>query len=714
MDQLDGLVQVLLGLTLGLQLSEDGLLDELDLLLSDLLQLLELLDLTLLSLEELLTLLLAHLDLANLLLTLLDQHLQFGHDWCLHWHVLDQVVDLRVQGLLQLHLDLVHLVHLLLWHGWHLGKLLFQLLGSLEGGLGGDLLVLWGNGHDLLDQLDLLLNDLLQQLELLLLGSLDLDLSDLALDWGNLLLQLLDQGLDLEGSLLEDGLLTGHLSLSLLLTLLDNGDLLLQLQLHLLDLLLLLGVQLQLSLGWLVLSGGELFLLGHDLCLQLHDGGLHMSDRHLLGSLGDHGWHGWHGWQLLLLSLELELELLLLLLDHGVELLLQFNLHVEHLLLHLDVLILDMSLDLLHLLDQEGDQVLLLTNLSLEFDGVQGGQVLLGKELLKGEGGYLLSLEELLDQSEELLLQSQLQLLHLLLAQDGLSDLLLLLLLGDSLDWGGGQWVLLSQLLLGLHDLDQLLLLGQQSLLLLLTTDLGNGKVLDVEVSGDLHLLLLGLDDLLGNLVQLSDGQLSLAVQESLGDLGLAHQLSLLLLDDNLLLNGLSQFLDWGSGELEGLLLLGNDLGLQLLQLLLQLGHDLWLGDLGLDQLDGLLQLLLLTLLSHVGVQLLSGESLLQLLDQLLDGQLVSGDWGQWLLLGLLLGNTGGSLDGRHDVLSDLDGGESVGSLLHNWQLLLLLAGLGLVALGDHEALAHALDGGGVLNIDKLVHVLLVHVHFVA
>lgn len=710
MDQLDGLVQVHLVLSLSLQLSRDGLLDKLDLLLSDLVQLLDLLNLSLLSLEQLLTLLLAHLDLANLLLSLLDLDLQFGHDWCLHWHVLDQVVDLRVNGLLQLHLDFVHLLHLFLWHGWHLNTLLLQLLGSLEGGLGSDLLVLWGNHHDLLNQLDLLLSDLLQQLALLLLlGSLDLNLLDLTLDWGNLLLQLLDQGLDLEGSLLEDGLLTSQVSLSLLLSLLDNSDLLLQLQLHLLDLLLLLSVQFQLSLSWLVLAGGELLLLGHDLCLQLHDGGLHVSNWHLLGSMGNHGWHGWH--LLLLLSLQLELELLLLLLDHGVELLLQLHLHVEHLLLHLDLLILDLSLDLLHLLDHEGDQVLLLTNLSLEFDGVQGGQVLLSKELLEGNNSLLLSLDELLDHGEELLLQSQLQLLDLLLAQDGLSDLLLLLLLVDSLDWASVQWVLLSQLLLGLHNLDQLLLLVQQSLLLFLTIDLGNGKVLDVEVSSDLHLLLLGLDDLLGNLLQLSDSQLSLTVQESLGDLALDHQLGLLLLDGNLLLDGLSQLLDWGSGQLEGLLLLGNDLTLQLLQLLLQLDHNLWLGVLSLDKLDGLGQLLLLTLLGHVGVQLLSGESLLQLLDQLLDGQLVSGDWG---LLSLLMNNSGSGLDGRHDVLSDLDGGQSLLLLLNNWQLLLLLASLSLVALGDHEALAHALAGGGVLNIDKLIHVLLVHVHFVA
>lgn len=66
---------------------------------------------------------------------------------------------------------------------------------------------------------------------------------------------------------------------------------------------------------------------------------------------------------------------------------------------------------------------------------------------------------ELLDQSEHLLLQSQLLLLHLLLAHDSLGDLLLLLLLGLGGNWGGAQRVLHGQLLLGLHNLDQLLLL---------------------------------------------------------------------------------------------------------------------------------------------------------------------------------------------------------------------------------------------------------------
>lgn len=63
----------------------------------------------------------------------------------------------------------------------------------------------------------------------------------------------------------------------------------------------------------------------------------------------------------------------------------------------------------------------------------------------------------------------------------------------------------------------------------------------------------------------------------------------------------------------------------------------------------------------------------------------------------MLLGNAGSGLDRGHDVLGDLNGGESVGGLL---DLSLQL----LTGLGDHEALGHALDLRVVLNIDKLVH----------
>jgi len=63
----------------------------------------------------------------------------------------------------------------------------------------------------------------------------------------------------------------------------------------------------------------------------------------------------------------------------------------------------------------------------------------------------------------------------------------------------------------------------------------------------------------------------------------------------------------------------------------------------------------------------------------------------------VLLGNAGSGLDRGHDVLGDLNGGESVGGLL---DLSLQL----LASLGDHEALGHALDLRVVLNIDKLIH----------
>lgn len=106
-------------------------------------------------------------------------------------------------------------------------------------------------------------------------------------------------------------------------------------------------------------------LLGHDLGLNLHDGGLHLSDWHLTDSCGNHS-------RGLLSFLSL-----LLLNDHVVQLLLQFLLHREHLLLHLNML--DLSLLLLNLklllaleflLDQESNLLLLLGNLGLELGGV--------------------------------------------------------------------------------------------------------------------------------------------------------------------------------------------------------------------------------------------------------------------------------------------------------------------------------------------------------
>lgn len=716
--QLD-LLLLSLELTDGLQLLDGGLEGDLNLHLGNLLKLNGLLTLLLLLALELLAMVLLLL-LTNLLLTLLNLRLQFYHCWCLMlWHLGNGVVNHRVQSLLQLQLNFVHLLLLLL--GLLLGLvgdlddgllgLLLQLLGSGHGSLGGNLLVLWGNSHDLLDQLHLLLGDLEHLLSLLLLFLNSHLLLLLTLD---LLLQLLDQSLDLHAGLLLDELSLLTLLWLLLLTLLGNGDQLLQLQLHLLHFLLLLGGMLQLSLSCWHAGGLLVFgLLGHDLGLDLHDGGLHLGDWHLTDSGGNQS----RG----LLSLLSLLLLLLLLSDHVVQLLLQFLLHGEHLLLHLDMLDLNLLLLALELLlDQEGDLLLLLGNLGLELGGVQGAQVLLSEELLLlallllGLLGILS--HELLDQSEQLLLQSQLLLLHLLLAHDGLSDLLLLLLLGLGGNWGSAQRVLHGQLLLGLHDLDQLLLLllGQLllALLLLLLSDLLDGKVLHVQVSGDLHLLLLGLDDLLGDLLQLSNGQLLLLLltllQQGGGDRGLGGQLGLDQLDGSLLLNGLVHLLALLAEEVGGLLLLTllllghleSNLGLQLLELSLQLG-DLLLQLLLLALL--LLVLLLLTGLGLgllVGGQLLGTETLLQLGNELLDGQLVVGHWLLLLLLSLLavlLGNAGSGLDRGHDVLGDLNGGESVGGLLD--LSLKLLAGL-----GDHEALGHALDLRVVLNIDKLVH----------
>lgn len=625
----------------------------------------------------------------------------------------------RVQSLLQLHLHLVHLLLLLLSLLLGLGGdlddgllgLLLQLLGSGHSGLDGDLMVLWGNVHDLLNQFHLLLGDIEHFLGLLLL-LLNIHLLLLTLLALDLLLQLLDQSLDLHGSLLLDEM--SLLTLLLLLTLLGNGDQLLQLQLHLLHLLLLFGGLVELSLtGWH--TGNLVFgLLGHDLGLDLHDGGLHLSDWHLTGDSGN------QSWGLLFLSL---LLLLLLLSDHGVQLLLQFLLHGEHLLLHLDMLdlsLLLLALELLLLLNQEGDLLLLLGNLGLELGGVQGAQVLLGEELLL-LALLLLGLlgilgHELLDQSEQLFLQSQLLLLHLLLAHDGLSDLLLLLLLGLGGNRGGVQRVLFGQLLLSLHDLDQLLLLLlDQLLLLLLLSDLLDGKVLHVQVSGDLHLLLLGLDDLLGDLLQLSDGKLLLLLallHQGGGDRGLSGQSGLDQLDGSLLLNGLVHLLTLLTEEVGGLflltlLLLGHlegNLGLHLLELSLQLSDLLLQLLLSLLLLLALLLLVLLLLTSHglrlllIGGQLLGAETLLQLGNELLDSQLVAGHWLLLLrLLLLLFGNAGGGLDSGHDVLGHLNGGVSGGGLL-------VLSLLLLTGLGDHEALRHTLDLRVVLNIDKLVH----------
>jgi len=488
LDGLDSLGQLdllflSLELTDGLQLLDGGLEGDLNLHLGNLLKLNGLLTLLLLALELLAIVLL--LLLTNLLLTLLNLRLQFDHCWYLMlWHLGNGVVNHRVQSLLQLQLHFVHL--LLLLHGLLLGLvgdlddgllgLLLQLLGSGHGSLGGNLCVLWGNSHDLLDQLHLLLGDLEHLLSLLLLFLNSHLLLLLTLD---LLLQLLDQSLDLHAGLLLDELSLLTLLWLLLLTLLGNGDQLLQLQLHLLHFLLHLGGMLQLSLSCWHADGLLVFgLLGHDLGLDLHDGGLHLGDWHLTDSGGNQS----RG----LLSLLSLLLLLLLLSDHGVQLLLQFLLHGEHLLLHLNMLDLSMLLLALELLlDQEGDLLLLLGNLGLELGGVQGAQVLLSEELLLlallllGLLGILS--HELLDQSEQLLLQSQLLLLHLLLAHDGLSDLLLLLLLGLGGNWGGAQRVLHGQLLLGLHDLDQLLLLLLGQLLLaLLLSDLLDGKALHV------------------------------------------------------------------------------------------------------------------------------------------------------------------------------------------------------------------------------------------
>lgn len=634
LDGLDSLSQLdilllSLELTDGLQLLDCGLKSDLNLHLGNLLQLNGLLTLLLLLALELSALVLLLL-LTNLLLTLLNLRLQFDHCWYLVlWHLGNGVVNHRVQSLLQLQLHLMHLLLLLLGLLLGLGGdledgllgLLLQLLGSGHGSLGGDLLVLWGNSHNLLDQLHLLLGDLEHLLSLLLLLLNSHLLLLLALD---LLLQLLDQSLDLHAGLLLDELFLLTWSL-LLLTLLGKSDQLLQLQLHLLHFLLLLGGMLELSLSGCHAGGLLVFgLLSHDLGLDLHDGGLHLGDWHLTDSGGNQS----RG----LLSLLSLLLLLLLLSDHGVQLLLQFLLHGEHLLLHLDML--DLSLLLLALelllaldllLDHEGNLLLLLGNLGLELGGVQGAQVLLSEELLL-LALLLLGLlgilgHELLDQSEQLLLQSQLLLLHLLLAHDGLSDLLLLLLLGLSGNWGGAQRVLHGQLLLGLHDLDQLLLLllGQLLLVLglLLLSDLLDGKVLHVQVSGDLNLLLLGLDDLLGDLLQLSNGQLLLLLLTLLhqggGDRGLGSQLGLDHLDGSLLLNGLVHLSALLAEEVGGLLLLtllllghleGN-LGLQLLELSLQLS------DLLLQLLLLALLLLVLLLLTGLDLRLLVGGQLL-------------------------------------------------------------------------------------------------------
>jgi len=132
-------------------------------------------------------------------------------------------------------------------------------------------------------------------------------------------------------------------------------------------------------------------------------------------------------------------------------------------------------------------------------------------------------------------------------------------------------------------------------------------------VSGDLHLLLLGLDDLLGDLLQLSNGQLLLLLLTLLhqggGDRGLSGQLGLDQLDGSLLLNCHVHFLALLAEEVGGLLLLTllllghleSNLGLQLLELSLQLG------DLLLQLLLLALLLLVLLLLTGLGLRLLVG-----------------------------------------------------------------------------------------------------------